>query len=524
MNPPFAVKWMLALAPILVVLFLMIRLRWGGASAGAAAWFISLAIAFLFFGADLRLIAFAQTKGVLLALFVLYIVWMALLLYNVVSETGAIDVVGQGIQRVTSNRALQLLILAWVFSSFLQGVAGFGVPIAVVAPLLIGMGFTPVVAVAAPAIGHSWSVTFGDIASSFQALIAVTGLPGEFLAHWSGVFLGVATFMCGLAVVHLYGGLRSVARNLPAVLVIGTVMAGTQYLLAVTGLWSLAGFVAGMAGLVVGVLFSKLRIARGRPDEPSAEPADGNGARMSILTAVSAYLILIAIVTVAELVAPVHEILNSVKLTLSFPEVSTAHGWVVEAGTGKKISVFGHAGALLLYTSVIGFVLYLAKGHATVGAAKRIIWKTVDSGVPTSIGIVSMVCFALIMEQSGMTFLLAEGVSRVLGPAYPMLASAVGTLGAFMTGSNTNSNVIFGAFQQQIAEIGGLSVAVVLAAQTTGGSIGSMLAPAKILVGCSTVGLSGREGPVLGATIRYGLAMTTIIGLIALLANLVVGA
>ncbi len=163
--------------------------------------------------------------------------------------------------------------------------------------------------------------------------------------------------------------------------------------------------------------------------------------------------------------------------------------------------------------------MYLAKGYATVGAAKRIIWKTVDSGVPTSIGIVSMVCFALIMEQSGMTFLLADGVSKALGSAYPLFASAVGTLGAFMTGSNTNSNVIFGAFQQQIAQIGGLSVAIVLAAQTTGGSIGSMLAPAKILVGCSTVGLSGREGPVLGATIRYGVVMTAIIGLIALLAN-----
>jgi lactate permease len=123
------------------------------------------------------------------------------------------------------------------------------------------------------------------------------------------------------------------------------------------------------------------------------------------------------------------------------------------------------------------------------------------------------------MDQSGMTFLLAEGVSKALGPAYPVFASAVGTLGAFMTGSNTNSNVIFGGLQMQVAEIGGLSVALILAAQTTGGSIGSMLAPAKILVGCSTVGLSGKEGPVLASTIRYGAAMTVIIGLIALLIN-----
>ena len=520
MNPPFLAKWFLALTPILLVLFLMIKLRWGGGSAGAAAWFASLVISVLFFGGNLQIIAFAQTKGILLALFVLYIVWMALLLYNLVNETGAIAVVGQGIQGVTSSRELQLLILSWAFSSFLQGVAGFGVPIAVVAPLLIGMGFSPVVAVAAPAIGHSWSVTFGDIASSFQALIAVTGHSGFFLAHWSAFLLAITTFLCGLAVLHLYGGMRSVTSNLVPITVMGSVMAGTQYILAVIGLWSLAGFVAGMAGLVIGVLLSKLPLGTRSSRQAISSAMDANAGKMSMRTAISAYLVLVVIVSLAELIGPVHDFLNSVNLTLSFPELRTSHGWVVPAGTGKAISIFGHAGALLLYTSIIGFVVYFLSGHLTLGATRQIVRKTVDSGVSTSIGIVSMVCFALIMDQSGMTRLLAEGVSRSLGPVYPIFASAVGTLGAFMTGSNTNSNVIFGGLQMQVAQIGGFSVALILAAQTTGGSIGSMLAPAKILVGCSTVGLSGREGPVLAATIRYGVAMTLLVGLIALLLHL----
>jgi lactate permease len=127
-----------------------------------------------------------------------------------------------------------------------------------------------------------------------------------------------------------------------------------------------------------------------------------------------------------------------------------------------------------------------------------------------------MVCFAMIMDQSGMTYLLAEGVSQIFGKAYPVFASSVGTLGAFMTGSNTNSNVVFGMLQKQTAELAGLSIPVVLGAQTTGGSIGSMLAPAKILVGCSTVGLSGKEGPVLRTTLKYGVIITGLIGLLAL--------
>ena len=88
-----------------------------------------------------------------------------------------------------------------------------------------------------------------------------------------------------------------------------------------------------------------------------------------------------------------------------------------------------------------------------------------------------------------------------------------------MTGSNTNSNVVFAPLQQQTALIGGFTLSIILAAQTTGGAIGSMIAPAKILVGCSTVGLSGKEGPVLAKTILFGVLIITIIGLFTLLCS-----
>ena len=510
MTDLLLVKWILAFSPIAVVLILMIGFHWGGGRAGAAGWFTALIVAAVFFGADAKLLAFAQMKGVLLSLYVLYIIWMALVLYNVVDETGAIEVIGSGIKQLTADKPFQLLILGWVFASFLQGVAGFGVPIAVVGPLLLGMGFPPLVAVAVPAIGHSWSVTYGDMASSFQAMIAVTGLDGMFLAHWASVFLGVTVFMCGLAVVHLYGGFAAIRRSLVAIVIIGSAMAVTQYVLAVSGLWTLAGFVAGMVGIVVSILVTRLPMYRRAEGDTAEAPADGP--KMSLTFALSAYIILIAIVAPAEIIDSLHKFLASVKLSLMFPEIATADGWVNAAGYGKKISVFGHAGALLLYTSVLSYFVYASRGYYKPGALGRIWAKTMKSGVSTSIGIVSMVCFALIMSQSGMTNLLAEGISTVFGKAYPLVAGAIGTLGAFMTGSNTNSNVVFAQLQMSTAEIAALSVPVILAAQTTGGSIGSMLAPAKILVGCSTVGLSGKEGPVLARTITYGLIMTAVIG------------
>ncbi len=177
----------------------------------------------------------------------------------------------------------------------------------------------------------------------------------------------------------------------------------------------------------------------------------------------------------------------------------------------------GHGGALLLYATIIGFLVYRAKGFYRSDALKTILRKTIKSGVPTSLGIVSMVCFAMIMDHCQMITVLAEGISRVFGSVYPLVSPWIGLLGAFMTGSNTNSNVVFGVLQQETAQLKGLSTGLILAAQTTGGALGSMIAPAKILVGCSTVGLSGKEGTVLKATLKYGLIITGVVGMITML-------
>jgi len=520
------IDFILALSPIAAVLILMVGFRWGGAKAGAVGWLVALVVSLLYFGADTTLLAYAQARGVLLTLFVLYIIWMALILYNVVMEAGAVEVIAGGIVKLTGDRVLQLLILSWVFSAFLQGVAGFGVPIAVVAPLLIGLGFSPVTSVAAVAAGHSWSVTFGDIASSFNALIAATGLPGEFLAPWTAVLLGIACFGCGIAAVYAYQGFSSLKRAWPALLLIGGVMVVTQYILAVSRLWNLAGFVAGLVGLGASALVARLAFYRRQlamdvetqPLETPHSEGPDKGKIMPLLLAVSPYLILILIVGVAELVTPVHEFLNKAQIVMDFPETETALGWVNEAGTGKKISIFGHAGALLAYTSLAGYIIFSRTGYYKPGALKRIISNTIRSAIRSSIGIASMVGFATIMSLSGMTYSLAAGLSQVLEPIFPFLSPYIGLLGAFMTGSNTNSNVVFAVLQQQTATLLNLPVALILAAQTTGGSLGSMLAPAKIIVGCSTAGLSGEEGQVLRRTIVYGSIIAAVIGVVVMIA------
>jgi lactate permease len=515
MTEWFIAKWLLAFSPIAVVLVLMIFFNWSGSRAGAAAWLTALIVGVALFGAHPELLAYSQMKGILLSLNVLYIIWAALLLYSVVNETGAIKAIGIGIERFSGDKSIQLLIFGWIFSSFLQGVAGYGVPIAVVAPLLVGLGFSPVVAVAVPAIGHSWSVTFGSMGASFQAMMSVTGLSSEFLGPWAAVLLGAAAYLCGICAIHVFGGWKMIKHSAVALLVIGTAMAGTQYLLVAADMWTLGGLGASLVGMIACLAVARLKMYN--QTEPSEVESE-----MSLGWALSAYLILIVIVFMGVMYGPLRGFLGQVKLSLDFPAITSHTGWIVPAGKGKAINIFGHGGALLGYASIISYFVYAAKGYYSEGAIKRIVSKTIKSGVPTSLGIVSMVCFAMIMDHCGMIYILAEGISRVFGGLFPFFSTWIGLLGAFMTGSNTNSNVVFGVLQMKTAELAGLSTALILAAQTTGGALGSMIAPAKILVGCSTVGLSGKEGPVLRATLRYGLLITAIIGLFTILVEIIV--
>ncbi len=507
--------WLLALSPILAVLILMLRFHWGGAQAGGVGWIIALVVAAVFFGADPRLLGYAQLKGVLLTLFVIYIIWGALLFYRVTDEAGVVEAIGDGLRRLTPDRGMLALLIGWVFSSFLQGVGGFGVPVAVTAPLLVGLGFPPMAAVVIPSVGYGWSVTFGSLGSSFYALMAATGRSGEALAPWSAILLGVACMGCGAGALWAAGGKRSLRSGLGALLVIGPAMALTLYLVVTNGLWAIGSMSAGLVGIGVGVAWARWRAgALERVPVPTGAGSggSGHGSGMPIGWAVAPYAVLIAIVFVAQLVPAVGDFLGQVVLRVEFPRLVTARGWVTPAQEGRAIDVFGHVGALLVYASAVSYALFAWRGKYDAGTARRIAGGVVSRATRSSLGTAAMVGMAVTMEHAGMTHLLAQGIAGVAGPAFPLAAPFIGTLGSFMTGSNTNSNVIFGELQQSVAALVGVNPLIILAAQTAGGTIGSAFAPAKVIVACSTV--DAQEGPVLEAVMRYGIAIVASLALV----------
>jgi len=454
---------------------------------------------------------------------VLLIIWSALLLFNITREAGAIRMIGHILPGLTGDRIMQSLLIGWLMVTFLQGMGGFGVPVAVCAPILIALGFTPIQAVAMASIGHGWAVTFGSLASSFQSLIAVTGLAGEDLAPLSALLMAISAFPNGLLVSVIGNGWKSLKRAFLPVLILSIVMGGVQYLLATNHLWTLASTGSGVAGLMVGFLLVQLPAYRNK-DHYSAERQTAEGDRdqgKSIWLALFGYGLLVVLAFAVNLIEPVETFLGKVVFTLDFPEVSTRLGWVTPAGAGREIDLFVHPGAILLYTCIISLIVYRATGYIEKGSIRGILQRVIHSGVNSSLGILAMVAVASIMLHSGMTYLLAQGLSVSFSRnIYPAVAPFIGALGAFITGSNTNSNVLFGVLQQNSAQLMNLSVPLILAAQTAGGSLGSVLAPAKVIVGCSTAGLAGEEGLVMRHLLGYGLITIGMVALVASLINL----
>jgi len=515
------VNWLLALSPVLVVVVLMLVFRWGGSRAGGLGWFAAILVAVLFFGARFELLAVAQVKAVLLSLDVLFIIWAALLLFNIARQAGAIDRIAEALPRLTNDKMMQSLLIGWLMVSFLQGMGGFGVPVAVVAPLLVGLGYAPIQAVIMASIGHGWAVNFGSLAAAFQTLMAVTGLPGEVLAPMAALLLGIAAVPSGLLVAFIGNGWKALKRSVLPVLIVSLVMGVVQYLLATNGLWTLGATGAAIAGL--GVMFGLLRLPAYRSQTaPVCKAAQENGrGRKSLWLSLFAYGLLVVLAFTINLIGPVKTFLSRVVFTLGFPQTETNFGWVTPAGTGRVINIFAHPGAILVYTCVISYIVYRLLGFIKRGSLNPIIKRVFRSGVNSSLGILAMVGVASIMLHSGMTFLLAQGLSESFNRTlYPAVAPLIGALGAFITGSNNNSNVLFAVLQQKAAGLLNLSIPLILGAQTAGGALGSVVAPAKVIVGCSTVGLAGEEGAVMRKLLVYGAITVGTVALAALVLHL----
>jgi len=533
--PVDVLHWFLAVLPIIVLLVLLVPLRWRAPEAAPMAMFTVAIVALAAFKTPWHTLAVAGGKGVWDAIFILYVIWPALLLYQVTKQAGAYDALRQGIAKFSRNELFIILALSWVFSSFLQGIAGFGAPVAVVVPLLIAVGVKPVYSVAFGVLAHAWARFFGTLGVGWLATLRVTDHVPAFshtrAAFESGLLILISCYLGGFLVVWLYGRWPAVRHAWPLVLILGTIL-GVGQMLATLFSPELSTFLAAAVALLALYPLSRWRRYRdpiqGIPVRPAMtervvdaqqEEAPVMGLGMSFVP----YIVLPLVTLTALLIDPINDQLSRWRLGMSFPEVTTGYG-VTNAATAKyaPITVLTHPGTMLLVTTIIVWVVYRSGGyyrkwgerHAreNIGSALLI------DAVPASVPVICFLVTSRILDHSGQTLTIAHGIADV-APAYAYagIASLIGALGAFMTSSSTASNVLFAGVQADVATTHGISTTAILASQAAGSAYGNAIAPANIVLGTSIAGIKGQEGSVLRLTIGWTLVVAVLTGIATIL-------
>jgi lactate permease len=342
----------------------------------------------------------------------------------------------------------------------------------------------------------------------FETLAAIVNLEPAYLASYSAFMLGVACLLCGLGAAAILKQLK----YWPFILLLGISMSVVQYLLAVIGLIPLGALGAGLIGLLGGIWIGQILKKRNRDKETFSQMQ--NYDPLALKNAFASYGSLAVIMTLLSLIKPIRTILSGISWQAVFPQVITRSGLITPQSLSVNLQPFLHPGSIILLTALASYFFFQKQGLCSAQNLKNAASATWRSAFPVSIGVIAMVGLAALMDYCGMSMLLARGLSESLGAFFPLVSPSVGVLGAFATGSNNNSNVLFGPLQNNVAALLGMDARILLAAQTTGGALGSMIAPAKIIVGCSTVGIKGKDGDILRITLLYCLVFCLLIGLI----------
>jgi lactate permease len=528
--PVDLLHWLLAILPIVALLVFLVPLRWRAPEAGPMAMFTAAIVALLAFRTPWDTLAVAGAKGVWDAIFILYVIWPALLLYQITKQAGAYDALRQGIAKFSRNDLFIIVALAWVFASFLQGIAGFGAPVAVVVPLLITVGVKPIHAVAMGVVSHAWARFFGTLGVGWLALLRVTNVTNSEeivrVAYESALLILIANYLGGLLIVWLYGKGPALRHAWPLVLILGTILGVGQLLVALFSP-ELSTFLAAAVALLALYPLSRWKRygepVQGIPNRPAmvekqvseqSEAAPVMSLSMSFLP----YLVLTAVTLGVLLIPSLNAMLRQLQVGLPFPAVETGFG-IRNAAVERyaPITVFTHPGMMLLITSVIVWLVY--SSHGFYGAwAKRhkpeSIWSALlIDAVPASVPVIAFLVTSRILDHSGQVLTIAYGLAAASPPlGYAGIASVIGALGAFMTSSSTASCVLFGAVQSSVAQLHVMSRETILAAQAAGSAYGNAIAPANVVLGTSIAGVKGQEGAVLGITMPWTVLVAVLTG------------
>jgi lactate permease len=516
-----ALSTLVAALPVVVLLGAIGLLRMKAHLAALLGLAIALAIAMLVFGMPARMALATAAYGAAYGLFPIgWIILNVIFLYQLTEQRGQFAILRESIAGVTGDRRLQVLLVAFCFGAFFEGCAGFGAPVAVTGAILIGLGFSPLLASGLSLIANTAPVAFGSLGIPIVALQSVTDLDLRDLSAMVGRQLPVFSVIVPFWLVWAFAGLRGVAGVWPAVLVAGVSFAIPQFLVSnFHGPW-LVDVVAALVSMAAVMLFLRVWQPRERwglaGQEAAAPPAAHGYSRREVIRAWVPWLILSVLVFVWGLpqarafldeisavrvpVPGLHALVQRTPPVVLTPRPEAAIfnvNWLSATGS-----------AILLAALVAGSVMgYGAREMA------RVYWSTLRLVRFSLVTIAAMLALGFTTRYSGVDATLGLAFART-GVFYPFFGTLLGWLGVALTGSDTSSNVLFGSLQRITAEQLGLSPTLMAAANSSGGVMGKMVDAQSIVVASTATRWYGHEADILRFVFWHSVALACLVGLL----------
>ena len=509
--------------PVVVLLGALGVLRWRAHMAALAGLATALLVAIAIFGMPLSIALSTAAYGAAYGLLPIgWIVLNVIFLYQLTEQRGLLAVQRESITSVTRDRRLQLLLVAFCFGAFFEGASGFGTPVAVTGAVLIGLGFTPLLASGLSLIANTAPVAFGALGTPIIALQSVTSLDLHALSAMVGRQLPFFSILVPFWLVWAFAGWRGMAGVWPAALVAGVFFAVPQFLVSnFHGPW-LVDVVASVISMAALTLF--LRVWQPRQHwalEGEAGPATvgHHHPRGTVLRAWVPWIILSAVVFVWGLpqtralldgvsivrvpVPGLHNLVQRVPPVVAVPRPEAAiyaFNYLSATGTG-----------ILVAALVAGLVMRYRPAELL-----RAYWVTIKLVRLSLLTIAAKLALGFTTRYSGLDATLGLAFART-GILYPFFGTLLGWLGVALTGSDTSSNVLFGSLQRITAEQLSLSPILMAAANSSGGVMGKMIDAQSIVVASTATRWYGHEGEILRYVFRHSLALACLVGLLVAL-------
>ena len=536
-----------AIVPILLLFVLMLGFKMAGHKSALVSLVVTILLALLVapqLGFTSAGVGWAVVEGVLKAVFpILIIILMAIFSYNVLVESGDIEVIKRQFSSFSDDRGVTVLMLVWGFGGLLEGMAGFGTAVAIPAAILISLGYKPLFSALVALIANTVPTGFGAVGVPIITLCNEVAPGGAAtseaiceISAYAVLQLSPLFFILPLIILMLTDHRRQAwLKNVVLSLWVGGVSVVTQYVVARYLGAETPAIIGSVAAIVAIIIYVKVekRLRRGEKVEKQvqgASPQDpGNGAERvstplphregqgggsaasssSILRAWSIYLLILVFVLLS---GPLFPGINHFLKTHLVSRIALP---IYPEGTYFSFGWISNAGLMLFLGTMIGGLIQ----GLSLKRLMVVLARTVVGLRKTVVTIVSLIALASVMNYSGMIMVIASALAAATGTFYPLFAPLIGAVGTFVTGSDTSANILFAKLQANVAsQLNYADPNWLVAANTTGATGGKMISPQSIAIATAACDMQGKDGDILRSALPYAVLYIIIGGLVVFFA------